>query len=313
MSQQAAPSAAQGGAPVVEPTPGTPEYDAAMAAKADGIPIQAVSADGQSVNQVNEGKPPADPNTPADPNRPSWLPEKFKSVEDMAKAYQELEAKQGQKADQQEAPPAADGYNPEVHKKSAEESATEEKNYGKAIKSVFDTAGLKGSVLAQEFAEKGALPEYAYQRLEAAGYTKAVVDAYLNGLSGNSAAADAQAAQRTEAGYKVVGGEQNYKAMVDWARTSLSPAEIQAYNASVNGTPEQAALAVQGLQARYQASVGRQPTGLLGGSANAAPVNSGYASRAQVVQAMSDPRYESDTAYRQSVMDKLRVTPDSII
>ena len=34
--------------------------------------------------------------TQQDPERPEWLPEKFKSVEEMAKAYSALEGKLGQ-------------------------------------------------------------------------------------------------------------------------------------------------------------------------------------------------------------------------
>ena len=44
--------------------------------------------------------------TQTDPERPEWLPEKFKSVEDMAKAYSALEGKLGSNSEaeaQQEA------------------------------------------------------------------------------------------------------------------------------------------------------------------------------------------------------------------
>ena len=53
-----------------------------------------------SVPQTEAGAAPipAPSNEPAaapSGDRPSWLPEKFKSAEDMAKAYSELEKKQG--------------------------------------------------------------------------------------------------------------------------------------------------------------------------------------------------------------------------
>lgn len=69
----------------LELTPGTPEYDAAMIAKAEGNPPAAASED--------------------TPERPAWLPEKFATAEDMAAAYAELERRQSQPAEPTQTPP----------------------------------------------------------------------------------------------------------------------------------------------------------------------------------------------------------------
>lgn len=292
VTDSAAPSAAD----TLASTPGTPEYDAAMAAAGNNVTIQSVSSDGRNVNQINTA--PVDPNAvntnnvipdsannnPADPpadSRPAWLPEKFKSAEDMAKAYSELEKKMSAPPADPNTPPSDPNTPPNV-------------------------PGVDTQKFFTEFAETGALSEASYAELAKAGLDKAVVDQYING---QKALNDA----RTNAGYQAVGGEAQFKQMTEWAKSNLSPAEIQAFNSQVSGTQEAALLAIQGLNARYTAAVGNPPSGLLGGNAPANAPNNGFQSRAQVVQAMTDPRYESDIAYRNSVMQKLAATPDSVI
>jgi hypothetical protein len=62
-------------------------------------------------------------------------------------------------------------------------------------------------------------------------------------------------------------------------------------------------LAVSGLQTQYQAAEGTDPSLIGGQSSNSTGGN--YSSWAEVTQAMSDPRYNSDPAYRQSVSTKI--------
>jgi hypothetical protein len=61
--------------------------------------------------------------------------------------------------------------------------------------------------------------------------------------------------------------------------------------------------AVQALNARYQDSIGYDGEMLTG----QAPRNAsdGFRSQAELVAAMSDPRYDKDPAYRSDVADKL--------
>ena len=108
-------------------------------------------------NQINN--PEANPvealeNTPE--ARPEWLPEKFKSPEDMAKAYGELEKKNSAPAGEQ----------------STGETPTQEEAQETAEKLGIDFQGL-----SQEFAEHGQLSDEAYTDLEAKGLPKDVVDA----------------------------------------------------------------------------------------------------------------------------------------
>jgi Phage T7 capsid assembly protein len=203
-------------------------------------------------------------------DRPEWLPEKFKSPEDMATAYKELESKQG-----------------------SQEQTTEEDNAGTADADadVFDVA-------SDEFYEAGELSDGTYKKLEAAGINREMVDQYIAGVS-------AVQAQVFDAVTGAVGGEEAYSKMTDWAANNMTEAQLNAFNAQVEtGDLATAQLAVQGLAAQYQQAVGTMPTGFqLGGGQEAS--GSSFASVAELQSAMSDPRYSNDPAYRADVAKRL--------
>jgi hypothetical protein len=164
----------------------------------------------------------------------------------------------------------------------------------------LESKGLNLSDFSTEFAQAGALSEASYQKLEAAGIPKPMVDAYIAGQQ-------ALATQVRAQGLEAAGGEEQFNAMAAWARNGLTPGELQAYNDAVtSGTVDQAKLAITGLRARYEAANGREPQ-LLGGN-NSNGGQAGYGSRAEMVEAMKDPRYGRDEAYRKSVEAKLAVT-----
>ena len=112
---------------------------------------------------------------------------------------------------------------------------------------------------------------------------------------------------RTNSGRRntgVAGGEQNFQQIVQWAQTGLSDAEKNAYNDAVkSGNVAAVKLAVSGMAAKYQQSYGRDPK-LVGGRAST-PGPEAFTSWAQVTKAMSDPRYDSDPAYRAEVENRI--------
>lgn len=219
--------------------------------------------------------------TPPSEDRPQWLPEKFKSPEDMAKAYAELEAKLGQ-------PKQADTTaTPDPAKATPED----------AEKALTDK-GLNMQDFSQEFAQKGELSPESYEKLAKAGYSKDLVDQFIEGQM-------ARAAQFESSIKSEVGGNDAYVEMVTWAKANLSPAEIDAYNTAVSsGNPQQAKLAALGLRAQYEKANGSDPQRLLGGT-NAASSSDVFESVAQLKEAMKDPRYKTDPAYRAKVQQKL--------
>ncbi len=213
-------------------------------------------------------------------NRPEGLPEKFNSVEDLAKSYAELESKLGQP--KEEAP--------------KEEVKTESNDLEIAEKAV-ESAGLDMESLNKEFADEGKLGEESYNKLEKAGISKEVVDQFI---AGQQAIAEKTAGEVRS----IVGGDEQYGMMITWAKDNLSDSEIAAYNTAVNNSDiETVKLAVSGLQSRYQASEGKDPN-LVKGTASGTG-ESGYTSWAQVTKDMADDRYSKDPAFQAEVKQKI--------
>ena len=103
--------------------------------------------------------------------------------------------------------------------------------------------------------------------------------------------------------YNSAGGEAEYGRLTSWAAQNLSETKLDAFNDMIDrGNSTAIQIAVAGLRAEYEAQEGYEGRMLTGKSA---PVADGFRSQAEVVQAMSDPRYDRDEAYRQDVYDKL--------
>lgn len=206
--------------------------------------------------------------------RPEWLPEKFNSPEDLAKAYGELEAKQSGK--------------------QTEESDT------KQDLSIPELSEKDMNYYSQRFAENGQLDEDDYAGLEKLGVSKDMVNAYIQGQV-------AMQQQYTQTVYNEVGGQESYQAMTEWASNNLTPEEIAVYDEAVNsGDSTKTMSAVKGLQARYQLENGTQPN-LMQGKTTGTGVQA-YESLDQMKREMQDPRYASDPAFRESVQRKLAVS-----
>ena len=104
--------------------------------------------------------------------------------------------------------------------------------------------------------------------------------------------------------YKMVGGEKAYDSMMEWAGQNLSNEEIEMYDSVMEGgTANSIYFAVQALSNKYSDAVGSEGQLLTGrGSAES---NAVFRSQSELVQAMNDPRYDNDPAYRSDVMTKL--------
>ena len=202
-------------------------------------------------------------------DRPSWLPEKFNTAEDLAKAYGELEKAYSSK----------DAPQPMTQQQA--EQAT----------------GLSLDNYYNEFADKGELSEDSYNQLEAQGLSRDLVDSYIEG---QSAIADGHVSQIKSA----AGSDADYEKITSWAAQNLQEAEVSTFNNIVeNGSVEEAMMAVSGLKARYDNSVGVPPNLLQGQQAQP---TSAFQSTAEIVAAINDPRYQVDTAYRKTVEEKIK-------
>ena len=218
------------------------------------------------------------------------LPEKFKSVEDLAKSYSELEKKLGEQT------PKEETVDP-VSATKLKEEAPKQENSLEIAEDAVENAGLNFDTLAQEYAEKGQLGEESYKALEQSGIPKAYVDQFIAGQK-------AIGEQQTNTVKDMVGGDEAYTEMASWASKNMSDGEKKAYNAAVNSADmDTVKLAVDGLRAKYQAANGTEPSLMLG---KATPVaEQGFESWAEVTAAMADPRYSKDPAYQEAVKQKL--------
>jgi hypothetical protein len=104
--------------------------------------------------------------------------------------------------------------------------------------------------------------------------------------------------------FKMVGGEKAYQSMINWAGQNLSKTEIEMYDSVMGrGDPNSIFFAVQALNNKYVDAVGNDGQLLTG--RGTAQDSQGFRSQSELVQAMSDPRYDNDPAYRSDVMRKL--------
>ena len=107
----------------------------------------------------------------------------------------------------------------------------------------------------------------------------------------------------------IAGGDKGYEGMIGWAKSNLQKGEIDMYDKVMEGgDPTACYFAVQALKYRFDDASGVEGEMLTG----KAPSSKGdtYKSQAQVIEAMSDPKYDNDPAYRQEVMKKLERSTD---
>ena len=208
----------------------------------------------------------------------TMLAGKYKSAEELEAAYIELQKKLGKSGNQQEEP-KEQTEEPEdttsILDKLWEESSSENISQ----ETLDELAKADPNDLAKMYLEYRSQAEQGNQR---AVMTEQDVS-QLKGL---------------------VGGEKQYNEMLGWAGQNLSEKEIEMYDSIMDkGDPAAAFFAVQALAYRYQDANGVEGN-LVQGKAPASNTGA-YRSQAELVQAMSDPRYDNDPAYRQDVTKKL--------
>jgi len=229
---------------------------------------------------------------------------KYKSVGELEKAYKELQSKLGSR---EPVDNEVDNEPAEVDEEAEAEEQTQSASeiYGDFVGSRLEEAGIDYNDINVRWQQTGELSDGDYKQLEGAGFTRQMVDAYLSGLQYKAAQDTALTTKEVIDVKSQYGGEQGYSEMLQWAGQNLSQEEINAFNKIVNGSNDmaQVKLAVAGLHSRYTAAEGREPRLLAGRSTRSAGEK--YESTAQLVEAMSDPKYKSDPAYRRKVQERL--------
>ena len=217
---------------------------------------------------------------------------KFKSVEDLAASYKELEGKLGQVSEE-------DQVTEETEEQTEEEFNAEE-YYGDGLASVLEEVGIDVEDITQRFSDTGEINEDDYSKLGEAGFSKQVIDTYLQGLRGASAnAEDISNAAATEI-KNSIGGEEAYEQLVQWSSKNLPEETLKSFDELLNtATVPVIKMAVAGLKAQMDQAQGYEPD-LIGGRSPRSD-NNPFQTPAEIAAAMSDPRYGKDAAYTQMV------------
>ena len=223
---------------------------------------------------------------------------KYKSAEELEKAYGELQKKLGEKGDE-DSQEAGDSEpaEPEETTEEAEET-TQPSAAAELITSASEEYASNDGKLSPETLEK--FSSMSSQELVEA-YMKVQSNLPQGDLLDNTG--DISDATVNEI-KNYAGGEKSYSDMVQWASENLESGAVEAFDNIVNtGSVDAIKLAVNGLKAQYQNAVGFEGTMVTG----KAPVQEKdvYRSQAELVAAMSDRRYDNDPAYRQDVIAKL--------
>jgi hypothetical protein len=220
----------------------------------------------------------------------------WKGPEDMLNSYQNLEKAQGQKSQQQ--PQSSEGL-------------SLPKPQGKQGR-LLERVGLTAAQIAKDMSENNGKPSPSLvSKFEGTGLSaEDVQDLGQLAVQANEFTKH-QKTQALDRANKITGGQELTDAVLAWAQQNKSVAEQDAIDAALaSGAWE---LTFRGLYSEYQQTVQTdQGNTVQGGSPGQAPQHGNatpFTSQVEVAQAMSDKRYNNDTAYTQYVLNRMRATP----
>jgi hypothetical protein len=228
---------------------------------------------------------------------------KFKSAEDLEKAYLELQKKLGQKEEEveDESAPTDDD--------SAPDSAPNEEADTAAKALIAQRVNLLKEASDEYYSNDNELKPETVEKLSELS-AKELVEAYQEYQKNNPVAkAEPLSADAAKTIVDSVGGQDAYNDTLAWAADNLKPEEVAAYDNVVNsGNKDAIFFAVQALNQRFKDSVGFEGQQISG----RAPKTTikGFRSNAELANAISDPRYRNDPAYRYDIEQKLAASGD---
>ena len=210
---------------------------------------------------------------------------KYKDAEALEAGYKELEAKLGQR-DDDDVEVAEREEAPAFQQTPASDLITEASN----------EYWNNGEQLSQSTIEK--FSSMSARDLVDAYVAMSQADPNYGPPPGDLSDADVNAVQNA------AGGEAQYKTMTRWASDNLSKQDVKAFDDIINsGNLQAIQLAVAGLKSTYENANGYEGRMLSGKPPRAS--GDVFRSQAELVAAMSDRRYDDDPAYRQDVIEKL--------
>ena len=211
---------------------------------------------------------------------------KYKNAEELEKAYINLQKKLGDN-------------------KPAEEPKAEEPEEVKAEEKP-ETTGLSEDFLETLWNEsQSKYSKDTLEKLEQAD-PKALAKLYLEQRTkaAKEAPKDSITPQDVKEIKQIAGGEKEYKSMLQWATTNLPKKDVKAFDSIMeSGNADSCKFAVESLVSKYKDATGDDGLLITGKAPKA--TKPGFRSQAELVRAMSDPRYDKDPAYRMDIIEKL--------
>ena len=213
---------------------------------------------------------------------------KYKNAEDLEEAYLELQKKLGSDDDDEVEDTTLDEDEVELD----EDTMLAVDVIQDASEEYYDSGGTLSAETMEEFAQMdsrdlvNAFVAIQENSPDSVGGGPALTDAEMNSV------------------YSSVGGEEEYGKLTSWAAENMEDRALDAFNSIIDaGNPTAIQIAVAGMKAEYDNVEGYEGRMLQGKAASNS--RDGFRSQAEVVKAMSDPRYDRDPAYRQDLYDKL--------
>ena len=214
---------------------------------------------------------------------------KYKDAAELEKAYVELQKKLGSKDEPTE----------DVEQTAATEETEET--------TLSDGASLISSANDEYYANDGKLSEETLNKFSDMS-SKELVEAYLEVQNTDAFKNQGEVADLSDADINTIknfaGGDTQYDNIIAWANTNLDAQSQEAFDSIVNtGSVDAIKIAVSGLKSQYEAANGFEGK-MYTGKAPKGNTDT-FRSQAELVQAMSDKRYDRDPAYRQDIIEKL--------
>ena len=213
---------------------------------------------------------------------------KYQSAEELEEAYINLQKKLGTSDDDE-----------------VEDTTLDEDEYPEDVAEGVD---LITTASEEYFENEGALSEETMERFKEMSSSE-LVEAYMAirdrnpDIDGGGYSEDLTDAEMNQV-YNSAGGETEYNNLTTWAAQNLDESKMDAFNDIIDrGNATSIQIAVAGLRAEYENQEGYEGRMLTGKAARSS--GDVFRSQAEVVQAMNDPKYDRDPAYRQDVYDKL--------
>lgn len=219
---------------------------------------------------------------------PKLFAGKYKSPEDLEKAYNSLQKKLGEKN-------TVDTNKPRKHGEAAK------------VETKTETVSENWKAVQDAVSNNRGIPDAVYDELNKAGVPDDVIDSYADGIVAKQN--EAQNALHT-----AVGGEDRFNKIVSWSNDALSDGEKSSIKAAVESGG--GSFALEALAARYDKAnpvdADEEDEITKNKRLKGKPVVTGsikpYNSQREMLKDIKDPRYENDEKFQDKVAERIGIS-----